>query len=396
MLDFISSKRNCTGCGACYSVCPVKCISMKQDEEGFLYPFASESCINCGLCKTTCPIASPKAIESHEQKAIGYRINDYKVWKSSSSGGAFSSIVSIWGDSDTRVFGAAWEGLNVRHIDVDINNLQPLRKSKYISSETNDSFIKAKEYLEQGRKVIYSGCPCQIAGLKSFLRKDYDNLLTIDLICHGQGSKRVFDECLRDTETLIGSKVERYEFRAKRRVFETEYLSKVMTEKGSFYLCSERYTQLFLSLACVRPSCGEYCKFHKSERYGDLTIADFKKVDIVNPKTTGSKFNYSVVVSNSPKGSYIIGEMGKEKYSFYTSLDSVMDYNPNFAKQRTQALKMRDAFFKEFIVDSRKAIFKRTTPSIIMKRNIIWSLFNYLPESFRRIIIVVYRQFLKK
>ena len=193
MLTFNPNKSNCTGCAACYSVCPTHCISMDADEEGFLYPNASDACVHCGLCETVCPAILPKANNNYVQKAVAAVSKDYEIWKRSSSGGAFSEICRQWADDDTLIVGAAWDGLKVHHIGVyGFENIAPLCKSKYISSAIEDSFIEIRNELRGGRKTIFCGCPCQVAGLKAFLGKDYNNLLTIDLICHGQGSPIVF------------------------------------------------------------------------------------------------------------------------------------------------------------------------------------------------------------
>ena len=393
MLDFISSKKDCTGCGACYSCCPVKCITMKEDAEGFLYPEALDACINCGLCKKVCPIQSPLESESTiEQEAIGFCTPDYNLWKKSSSGGAFSEIVKYWSDENTVIFGAAWDDMNVHHIDVNRENIQYLRKSKYLSSNTGDTFLKARDYLKEGKKVVYSGCPCQIAGLKSFLKKEYDNLLTIDLICHGQGSKYVFAECLKDTERLIGANVLKYEFRSKRNVFETEYLSKVATNKGEFYLFSERYTQLFLGLKCVRPSCGSNCIFHSKIRPGDITLADLKCADTINPCLVGSKFNYSTIVANSSKGREIVDFLCRISKSFSIDVDTVIKTNPNFGLKCNDNIDKRDAFFKAFIEDPCGAVLSNTTPTVICTRSLLWRIFDSLPHYIRRFIINLYRK----
>lgn len=397
MLDFVVSKKDCTGCGACYSSCPVKCISMIEDAEGFLYPVASKACINCGLCKKVCPIQSPFKIESDTlQKAIGFCTSDYKIWKNSSSGGAFTEVVKYWADSNTVVFGAAWDDdMCVHHIEVSRDSLNPIRKSKYISSSTESTFLKTKEYLQQGEKVIYSGCPCQIAGLRSFLKKDYDNLLTIDLICHGQGSKYVFAECLKDTERLIGANISKYEFRSKRKVFETEYLSKVSTGKKDFYLFSERYTQLFLSQKCVRPSCGSNCIFHNKVRPGDITLADLKCADDINPDLVGSKYNYSAIIANSSKGKKILDFLSGFKRSFLIDIDTIVKTNPNFGVRCSKTIESRDAFFKAFIDNPSAAIISNTTPTVIYRRSLLWRIYDSFPQLLRRIIIKFYRKFIR-
>ena len=219
MLKFNPHKENCTGCSACYSACPVRCISMKADEEGFLYPEATDECIECGLCEKVCPMFKEKSECAHPKSVYAAVSKDYAIWHRSTSGGAFSAIVRQWADTDTLIGGAAWNGFAVHHIGVlGFQNISPLCKSKYVASSIEDTFIEIRTHLQKGKKAVFCGCPCQVDGLRNFLRKDYEQLLTIDLICHGQGSPLVFAECLKEIGSQLGAEVLSYEFRTKRRM----------------------------------------------------------------------------------------------------------------------------------------------------------------------------------
>ena len=226
MLKFNPDKSNCSGCAACYSVCPVHCITMLRDEEGFLYPEASDACIECKLCEKVCPLSNDKKDNDYSKIVYAAVSKDYKIWKRSASGGAFSEIVRHWADEQTLIVGAVWDGMRVHHVGVvGYNNIAPLCKSKYVSSAIEDTFIEIRKHLRAGKKAIFCGCPCQVDGLRHFLIKDYDNqnLLTIDLICHGQGSPLVFQECMKVIGEQLHEEVISYEFRAKRKIIEEDY-----------------------------------------------------------------------------------------------------------------------------------------------------------------------------
>ena len=374
------------GCAACYSACPKHCITMVQDAEGFLYPEASGDCIDCGLCEKVCPMVNPKIKNDHPKKAVAAVAKDYKIWHRSASGGAFSEIVRHWADSDTLVVGAAWDGLSVHHIGVKgFENIAPLCKSKYVSSSIEDTFIEIREQLKAGGKAIFCGCPCQVDGLKHFLRKDYANLLTIDLICHGQGSPMVFKACMEVIGEQLGEEILSYEFRTKRIVHEEDYLSKVVTPKGVHYISKDQYQQLFLKQDALRPACGEHCRYRDPLRPGDLTIADCKGLTKIFPDLVGTKRNYSTIVSNSNKGDSILDLLKTTMKVRSYSVDDVIKYNPLFSGQ-TWFSKNRDIFFEEFEQDACATIKSSTVPLILCKITLKTWIKNIIPSAFVRFI----------
>lgn len=385
MLSFNPEKKNCSGCAACYSVCPKQCISMERDEEGFDYPqlTSPETCINCGLCEKVCPVNVTFPVKV-EQKAFCAVTKDYSIWHRSASGGAFSEICRAWGDDKTLVVGAAWDGLYVHHVGiVGVENIKPLCNSKYVSSHIEDTFREIREYLKTG-KVIFCGTPCQVSGLRSFLRKDYDNLLTIDLICHGVGSPSVFEACARAISKQAGMPLKSYAFRAKRKVHETDYLTFLTFDNKSEYVTQDPYIQLFLKQTCLRPSCGENCKYRgRNKRPGDFTIADFKGLTKVFPDLLGTKKNYSTIVANSEKALSVIPQLERQMEMRQVSIEDVVEYNPLFDRH-TWFSEDRDKFFAEFVKDEDGTIKRWTEAYVNANQSLKGKIFCILPELLRK------------
>ncbi|MBR5778869.1 MAG: Coenzyme F420 hydrogenase/dehydrogenase, beta subunit C-terminal domain [Bacteroidales bacterium] len=386
MLKFNIDKTDCMGCAACYSVCPIHCISMIPDEEGFLYPIASDACINCKLCEKVCPIKNPIKETSYIQTAYAAVAKDYTIWKRSASGGAFSEIIRHWADEETLIVGAAWDGFRVHHIGVlGFENISPLCKSKYVSSAIEDTFIDIQKHLCSGKKAVFSGCPCQVDGLRHFLVKDYENLLTIDLICHGQGSPLVFLECLKVIGEQLGEEVISYEFRTKRKIIEEDYLSKITTKSKSYYIAKDPYLQLFLSQDILRPACGDNCRYRDACRPGDLTIADCRGLTTIFPDLRGCKRNYSTIVCNTEKGKTVVDNLYKTMIIRKYSLEDVIKYNPLFATQ-TLASKDRESFFNDFINKPHDTILEKTKLLVERRINIKTLIKTYIPDFLLRFI----------
>jgi len=385
MLHFLSDKTCCTGCSACQAACPIDCISMITDEEGFWYPSSSEKCINCGRCAKVCPSLNPftEGIRVN-QKAYACISKDDVIWRRSASGGAFSEICLAWGDDNTIVVGAAWDGFKVHHVCIKgVRNIKSICKSKYIASNPENVFRQIKGYLEEGCKVIFCGVPCQVAGLKAFLIKDYSNLLTIDLICHGVGSPAVLRSVIRLLEEQFGGRISNYEFRAKRKNYEYIYLSAISIGNKTKYISKDPFMQLFLKQLCLRPSCGKHCNYRNRKRQGDLTIADFKGLTDVFPQLLGTKRNYSSIVTNNEKGELLIPILHERMQILPCDISDICKYNPLFERQ-TWFSKERDVFFKDYIVDNETAIKKWTTPALLFQKSIKQRLFDILPVFIRK------------
>ena len=209
-------KEECFGCEACMQACPKSAIEMIEDEEGFRYPkINKEKCINCGLCRKVCSYNHMPDRYKDNKYAFGGYHNNWNVRKESTSGGFFSAIVDNWCDENYIIFGAASSGLNVYHTYTDDKSkIDLFRKSKYSQSKINDSYEKAKEFLKQGKKVLFSGTPCQIAGLKSYLQgSEQKNLLTVEIVCEGVPSPLYIKKFENYLENKYKSKIKNLDYR---------------------------------------------------------------------------------------------------------------------------------------------------------------------------------------
>ena len=337
-----------------------------------------------------CPIENPFGDSNNiiPQKAYCVLTKNKKIWKRSASGGAFSEICKAFGDDKTVICGAAWDGFEVKHTCViGVNNIKSLCKSKYVASSAEDVFSEIKDKLNENKKVIFCGTPCQVAGLKGSLDKEYDNLLLIDLICHGVGSADVFKSCITEIEEQFNKPIIAYEFRAKRSTHQTDYLSKVTFFDGSNkYITNDQYIQLFLKQNCLRPSCGENCRYRNEQRQGDITIADFKGLTEIFPNLKGSKRNYSSVIINTTKADSVVKKMLNHVKYFECEIDDIKKYNPLFFRQ-TWASKDRDAFFADYLADKDLCIKKWTTKSTVSNISIKRRIYDIAPVFIRRLVL---------
>ena len=298
---------SCTACSACQSICHKHAITMITDDEGFQYPYINEdSCVECGLCIKTCPANKELDVtSSYPQQPYLAWINDDEVRLDSSSGGIFTALARYVISQGGVVCGAAYDDdMTVRHRIVDNeNDLIHLRGSKYVQSITEGIFSDIKVYLNKGVMVYFVGTPCQVAGLKSFLKKKYDNLLTSDLICHGVPSGNLFKEQIKYFERKVGKKIVDVKFRAKKR-FGQGYDIQIITNTGANeFFCAELvpYFNGFWKNITLRESCYK-CQYASLHREGDITLADFWLVRKCFPDVRTSK-GTSLVFVNS-----IIGE----------------------------------------------------------------------------------------
>lgn len=293
---------HCTGCGACVNICPTNAIAMEPDEFGFLFPrIDKEKCIACGKCYDCCPTvrAVPEGAEQPETYAV---MATDKVRETSSSGGMFTLAAEEIFKKKGVVCGVVYtEPLKAAFAFAEnIEQLQPMKQSKYFQAETGDCFSKIKKFLDAGRYVLFSGCPCQVAGLKSFLGKDYERLLTLDLICHGVPSNETAKAYVK---TLANPEdVARIGFRDKDRfAWSTSFtLEKKDGEVIAIDGGKSSYYPAFTGGIAMRESCYK-CKYAKIPRVGDITVGDFWQIWDIRPEANDGK-GTSLVLVNTEKG----------------------------------------------------------------------------------------------
>lgn len=283
--------QSCTGCGACFQICPQSCISMKENEEGFFSPSVDKDCINCGLCVSHCPIFTP--IKNDEIKLERYAVilKDKELLPKSSSGGLFAGIANYILKNNGVVYGAAYDkNLDVHHIGItNVKDLAALQGSKYVTSNTETTFADVKNKLEDGIMVLYSGSPCQIAGVKAFLGRSYANFYTMDLICHGVPSLKLFRKYLQWLGKKHHGKIIYYGFRDKdvagwccRGKILVKTKTKTKT-KTIIWECDPYYNS-FMKCETYRESCYNCLYANTSKRSGDISIGDFWGTDMNYPE----------------------------------------------------------------------------------------------------------------
>lgn len=296
----------CTGCGACVNKCPKECIELVPDEQGFLKPIVNEQdCIDCGMCTDVCP-----ATKCHEmnEEPLGGEIDCYAAWADdytrslSSSGGAFSVLAKSVLESGGVVFGVEYTSdFYVQHTCIDsVNRLEKIRKSKYVQSNTRDTYRQAKSKLDEGVFVLYVGTPCQIAGLKSFLGKDYDNLLAVDLICFCVTPVTAFRKYLDEKYGL--GEIENVVFRDKYKGWSCGGYTIHKKDGSILYLGidTDEYQKVFHNVLCRNKTCDD-CRFAFFQRQGDVSLGDFWGIECHDTSWNDNK-GTSLILANTKKG----------------------------------------------------------------------------------------------
>lgn len=347
-VDVIKEEK-CTGCMACKNACPRNAIEIVEGKDGFLYPkINKEHCTNCSICRIVCPVERKLKENQNEIEVYACKNKDSKIRSISTSGGIFTLLSNYILDKNGVVFGAAYnENLEVVHEWTDNKKeIEKFRSSKYLQSKIEDSYKKVKEFLEEGRKVLFTGTPCQIEGLKAFLRKDYENLYTQDFICHGVPSPKVWRKYLKYKKETEKENIKNVNFRNKNiNGWSSYYVSFYFSSKEeNTHHTEEPYMKLFLKDFDLRRTCYN-CNFKKEKRVSDVTVADFWGIDNVRPEINDDK-GISVLLINSSKGKEIFENI--KQYMDYTkeSIDDVKKYNYSFVNSVSYNEK-REEFFED-------------------------------------------------
>lgn len=304
-------EQRCSGCGGCKNVCPVDAVKLEENELGYLFPQVDkEKCISCGLCLKRCP-GVRKAITDSDQSPKAYAVwAQDPVRKVSSSGGMFTLLAQWILEQNGMVFGAAFtEDLEVAHIGIENQEeLFKLRGAKYVQSDTGFVYRRVREVLTAGRPVLFSGCPCQVSALRSFLGKEYPQLLTADLVCHGVPSRMVYRKYLE--EVYGKDAIESFSFRTKEKGYSCTVLEVKLKDGRILYPSlkdKDPYEKVFHGSYALRKACIN-CKFAEIPRQGDFTIGDYWGVSLYDEKLNDGK-GTSVVLVNNKKGEQVLEEI---------------------------------------------------------------------------------------
>ncbi len=333
--------QDCCGCGACYNKCPVGAISMQENEEGFLTPVIDEAkCTNCGLCLKACPSLNTE-FKNNPQPECYAAMADDEIRMKSSSGGIFTLLAEYILDKGGYVCGAAFDdNWDVHHIIVDNKeDLAKLRGSKYVQSNTENCYKQIKKLLDNDKYVLFSGCPCQVAGLYSFLGKNYEKLYSVDILCHGSPSPGVWQKYLN--ENFNKNDIIKINFRDKNKIGWSCSHCTISTKNGDA-IVTDDFTKLFHSSINLRESCYN-CDYSKKPRPADITLGDFWGIsDHIKGLNDGKGLSF--ILTNNQKGQFLFNEIADKTQKWDINL--LKDYNNGHQKYGLQMHPKRKKFFK--------------------------------------------------
>jgi len=364
----LCTRENCTGCFACFSICPKKCIIMSEDDLGFIYPIIDEKkCIKCGLCDNVCPSIYHVNLNKPKTVYASWNIN-HNIRKDSTSGGVASAfynyIIKEGGICYGVVFDSEYRAVFKRAKTFD--ELTDFKGSKYVHAYINDAFKEAKSDLNSGRLVLFIGTPCQIAGLKKYLGKDYANLYSIDIVCHGVPSQKMLRENIESYTNLKG--INKISFRNEDGYrFKVYKNDKLVINK--FYL-EDLYLRGFMNELIQRDNCYK-CYYAKSDRCSDITIGDYWGL--------GSKSSYpfkqnisdgvSLLIPSTNKGSDLIHECGFQLFLEQRTIEEAISGNSQLNTPITEH-KNREKFLIDFRVYGFKIAAEKALSGEISKYQI--------------------------
>lgn len=365
----------CTGCHACVAICPEKCIDMKDRGEGFLFPAINmEKCIHCNRCEKVCHVLHMPNRNQHTQ-AFALKSKDDAEREQSTSGGVFPLLARTILDAGGIIYGAAYDNdFSVRHIAVeDSENLPFLQRVKYVQSTVGRIFSEVEDQLKAGRQVLFSGTPCQCAGLRAFLGKEYENLMLVDLICHGVPSPKVWQTYIdyRAGKENGGKRPVKINMRSKtsgwsRYSTEFDYGNGRITRIQN---SQDPYIRAFIGNICLRDSCSE-CLVKGVERCTDLTLGDYWGIWNQHPEFNDEK-GTSIVFTHSEKGKNALKRL-KEQTEWF-EIDTEDGYRENVSMVlSSQPHQKRKEFLDRVTSENFGEVVKEYFPPIAAKKPGVW------------------------
>lgn len=348
----IVNESDCCGCNACVQACSLGCIRMKSDNKGFWYPsIDTERCIDCGKCVSVCQMfdeAYNNTAKLENIKVYAIKHKDDAVRKKSSSGGMFTALSDYIIAHGGIVYGAAYdENFNVIQASAaSSNERNKMRGSKYVQSYVGNSYRETEHFLKQGKLVLYTGTPCQIAGLYKYLGSQYDNLFTCDLVCHGAPSPEVLKKYIEYVQIRANDKIKNINFRHKMRGW-NDLILMIDFDNGSYsnLLSCDPYGKIFLDNIDLRPVCYQ-CKYATVSRPADITLGDYWGINRSMPDFNDNK-GVSLVFINTKKGELLFENIRQYLNVRHSRLEDCVPYNNTlYSPSRKPDL---DGFWNDYI-----------------------------------------------
>lgn len=344
----ICRQEKCCGCAACVSVCPHKAIEMYVDKHGFKRPkINQEKCVDCQLCQRACPVGG-KGQFRKTKKAYAIKAKDNHIRQESQSGGAFSVIAQDLIKQGWIIYGASFAGIDVVYERVTgLSDLNRLKKSKYVQADMTGIHRDIERDLRKGNRVLFSGTPCYVASVISFLQAkhiDCKRLVTIDVICYGVPSPRLYEEYIKLEEQKSGKKVLHFTFRDKEWSLNEKY-SRIVWENSSIETLTNGYLRMFSNKLAVRPSCIS-CDYARAERVSDITIGDYWGIEKLKPEFDDNR-GVSVLICHTEKGKEIFHGVYDKFESHETEFESAQKKQPALTKP-SGSIKGQNEFWDDY------------------------------------------------
>lgn len=361
------AKKDCCGCTACASICPMNCIQMVADAEGFLYPQIEKGkCIDCSLCKNVCPITNKPAIEEYKRKGLIVRSKDKLILQMSTSGGFFLPLVKKVLFLGGTVCAATYDkDFRIIHeiIGPDKESLKKLAGSKYVQSDIRNLFKKIREQLKLNKLVLFAGTPCQVAGLKNFLGKDYVKLLTVDVVCKGVGSPLIWEKYLQYQKIKGDAKINNISFRKKRYGYHSSTMA-IEFENDRKYYGSGRidfYLKAYYRGLISRPSCYN-CAFKYVEHSSDFTLYDCWSPNLLNSDIKDDNKGYTNIIIQSKKGEEFFENIKNEYFYYSSNVEKAVELDGIMVKNSDIQHNLRNNFFNDIKKEDLADCIKKYIP----------------------------------